>query len=65
MPLQGRDALYGRYPRKAKGIHMNDLERIAQEVNTPRLCVRYASLGEWRKLIAGRLPNRITMPGEE
>jgi hypothetical protein len=43
---------------------MNHLRLIAGEVNS-RVVVHYASLGEWRKLVAGRLPNRITMPGEE
>jgi hypothetical protein len=54
----------GRYPKKAEGLAMNHLRLIAGEVNS-RVVVRYASLGEWRKLVAGRLPDRITMPGEE
>jgi hypothetical protein len=54
----------GRYPKKAEGLAMNHLRLIAGEVNS-RVVVHYASLGEWRKLVAGRLPNRITMPGEE
>jgi len=51
----------GRYPAKASGDAYNHLRLIAGEINTPRLIVRYARLGEWRSYITARLPHRITM----
>lgn len=38
----------GRYPRKAEGLAYGHLWLIAREVNTPRLVVRVARLGEHR-----------------
>jgi len=49
----------GRYPKKAAGDPYNHLRLIAREINTPRLIVRAQRLGEWRKLILKRLPQRI------
>ena len=54
----------GRYPRKASGDNYNHLGLIAYEINTPRLIVREARLGEWRKLILKRLPDRISKGGD-
>ncbi len=49
----------GQYPKKASGDGYNHLQLIAREINTPRLIVRPARLGEWRKLIEKRLSNRL------
>ena len=49
----------GRYPKKASGDAYNHLRLLAHEINTPRRIVRWGSLGEWRKLIMARIPNRI------
>lgn len=51
----------GKYPKKAEGMSFGNLLRISREVNTPRLIVRPGQLGEWRKLILSRIPNRITL----
>ena len=48
----------GRYPRKAEGLEYGHLRVIAREINTPRLIVRVARLGEHRWL-AQRLPHRF------
>lgn len=48
----------GRLPRKARGDWQRHLRLIAREVNTPRLIVRAARLGEHRWL-ADRLPHRF------
>lgn len=48
----------GRLPRKARGDWLRHLRLIAREVNTPRLTVRVARLGEHRWL-ADRLPHRF------
>ena len=45
----------GHYPHKAEGQTMNHLRLIAGELNTPRLRVYASQLGEWRKLVLGRL----------
>lgn len=45
--------------RKARGDWQRHLRLIAQEVNTPRLVVHPARLGEHRWLVA-RLPHRFT-----
>jgi hypothetical protein len=45
----------GKYPQRAEGIRYNHLRNL----NTPRLIVRDGELGEWRKLIRRRLPERI------
>jgi len=50
----------GTYPRKASGGSYNHLRLIAREVNTPRLIVHAACLGEWRTLLLKRIPHRIT-----
>lgn len=49
----------GKYPHKAEGIRYNHLRNLARAVNTHRLIVRDGELGEWRKLIRRRLPERI------
>lgn len=54
----------GRLPRKARGDWQRHLGQIAHRINTPRLIVREAELGEHRWLVA-RLPGRITLAGEE
>ncbi len=54
----------GRYPKKAAGDAYNHLRLIAREVNTPGLIVRAERLGEWRKLLLGRIPGRIKAGGE-
>ena len=51
----------GRLPRKAEGDYLRHLRLIAHEVNTPRLVVHAARLGEHRWLI-GRLPHRFEVP---
>lgn len=50
----------GKYPAKAEGDRYFCLRRLASKINTPRLIVRAQELGEWRELLLGRLPNRIT-----
>jgi hypothetical protein len=49
----------GKYPHKAEGMHFNHLRNLARAINTPRLIVRDGELGEWRRLINRRLPDRI------
>lgn len=48
----------GRHPKKASGDWFRHLRLIASEINTPRLIMRPARLGEHRWLLA-RLPNRF------
>ena len=52
----------GKYPHKAEGDQYRHLRNLARAVNTPRLIVRDGELGEWRKLIRHRLPERIFTP---
>lgn len=47
-------------PWKATGDAQRHLIQIAHDVNTPRLTVRLQRLGEWRKWLAKRLPERFT-----
>lgn len=49
-----------RYPVKASGDRYQHLRLIAHEINTPRLIVRAARLGEWRQYLLARIPHRIT-----
>jgi hypothetical protein len=49
----------GLFPRKARGDYLRHLRLLSREINTPRLIVRVASLGEHRWL-AARLPHRFT-----
>lgn len=49
----------GKYPRKAEGTVYNHLGNLARSINTPRRIVRNGELGEWRRLIRRRLPERI------
>ena len=49
----------GRYPKKAEGQEYGHLRLLARSINTPRLIVRGRELGEWRKLILSRIPERI------
>lgn len=49
----------GRYPPKGGGDAYRHLELIAREINTPRLRVHPGRLGEWRKFLTARLPNRF------
>lgn len=48
-----------KYPAKASGDYFSHLRLIAHEINTPRLIIRAERLGECRKLILKRLPERI------
>ena len=59
MPVEGR------YPKKASGDAWNHLRLLAQDLNTPRLIVREARCGEWRRLILARLPHRLTRRDDE
>jgi hypothetical protein len=52
----------GKYPRKAEGSQYSHLRNLARSINTPRLIVRDGELGQWRKLIRLRLPERIYAP---
>lgn len=54
----------GAVPRKARGDYSRHLRLIAREVNTPRLVVRPARLGEHRWLME-RLPDRFYPETEE
>lgn len=49
----------GKYPKKAQGETFNHLHLLAYKINTPCLIVRCGELGEWRKLILKRIPQRI------
>jgi hypothetical protein len=51
-------AIDGHFPRKCGGDWQRHLRLIADEVNTPRLVVRVARLGEHRWL-ADRIPHRF------
>lgn len=55
----------GTYPKKASGDAWRHLQLLAHEINTPRLIVRPASLGEWRTFLLARIPRRFLMPEEE
>ena len=55
----------GTYPKKASGDAWRHLQLLADEINTPRLVVRPASLGEWRTFLLARIPHRFLMPEEE
>jgi hypothetical protein len=48
----------GRFPRKAGGNYLRSLRQLAHRINTPRLIVRPAELGEHRWLL-DRLPHRF------
>ena len=48
----------GRLPSKARGDWQRHLRLLAREINTPRLIVRAAALGEHRWLLQ-RLPERF------
>lgn len=50
----------GVYPKKASGDYYRHLRLLAHEINTPRLIVRDSRLGEHKKLILARIPERIT-----
>jgi hypothetical protein len=52
----------GRYPTKASGDKYAHIRRLACALNTPRLIVREGELGEWRRLILERVPQRISRP---
>lgn len=49
----------GRYPHKSEACRYSHLRNLARSLNTPRLIVRDGELGEWRRLIRRRLPERI------
>lgn len=51
----------GCYPKRGSGDSYHHLCTIARDVNTPRLIVRPGQLGEWRRLILARIPDRITV----
>ena len=50
----------GKYPKKAEGDTFNHLRLLAVRINTPRLVVRVSELGEWRKLLLAKIPERFT-----
>lgn len=50
----------GKYPRKAIGETYGHLRTLAYRINTPGLVVRTSELGEWRKLLLARMPERFT-----
>ena len=50
----------GTYPKKASGDAWRHLRLIADQINTRRLIIRPASLGEWRAALMQRLPPRFT-----
>ena len=52
----------GRYPPKASGGAYSHLRNLARALNTERLIVREGELGEWRRLILARIPQRISHP---
>ena len=52
----------GKLPRKALGDWQRHLRLIAHEINTPRLIVRPARLGEHRWLMQ-RIPHRFETEG--
>jgi hypothetical protein len=54
----------GTYPAKASGDAYRHLRLIANEINS-RVIVREQRLGEWKKLLMARIPNRITTREEE
>jgi len=54
-----------RYPPKAAGSRYSHLRLIARRVNEYRCIVRLTELGEWRKLLTRRIPERITTPADE
>ena len=55
----------GKYPKKAEGSTYNHLVLLARKINTPRLIVRVSELGEWKKLLMARIPERFTLPEDE
>lgn len=55
----------GHYPKKAEMESFRVLCLIAREINTPRLIVRETRLGQWRKLLLARIPQRITKTEDE
>ncbi len=50
----------GRYPPKASDNDWQHLCQLAHRINTPRLIVRPAELGVWRRLLLARIPDRFT-----
>lgn len=46
-------------PWKATGDAQRHLIQLAHHINTPRLHIRPSELGEWRKILMARLPNRF------
>jgi len=44
---------------KAEGDTYRHLRQLADRINTPRLIVRPQECGEWRGLIASRIPDRL------
>jgi hypothetical protein len=49
----------GKHPHKAESDQYSHLRNIARAVNTPRRIVGDGELGEWRRLIRRRIPERI------
>ena len=67
-PTLGRGSampVAGRYPAKAEFDTYRHLWQLAGRINTPRLIVREGELGEWRRLILARIPDRITSPADD
>lgn len=54
----------GKYPSKASGDRYRNLRLLSFEINS-RVIVREQRLGEWKKLVMARIPNRITTREEE
>jgi len=49
----------GVYPKKAMGDIYRHLCNLSRKINTRRLIVRTGELGEWRKLLLPRIPERF------
>jgi hypothetical protein len=50
----------GEYPKKAAGDYgYRHLVLLARSINTRRLIVRPSELGEWRKVLLARIPERF------
>lgn len=48
------------YPVKASGSRFTHLRNLAHDINTPRLVVYLSRLGEWRKMLLARMPDRFS-----
>jgi hypothetical protein len=63
-PVSHRDRPgYLRYPRKAEGMAFHHLKMIVGEIHDG-VVVRVERLGEWRKLLIAKIPQRLTFRKE-